>query len=107
MDLGKYPKKKQDYILEQEEGEIIVFHPSSARSFYLNESASVIWEMCDGDRRVSDIIAELSSAYPEQASELEKDVVETIQLFIDQEVIEISWAYNVKQSIFFNEYIQY
>lgn len=90
MDLEKYPNKKQGYVLEREEGEIIVFHPSSARSFYLNESASVVWEMCDGDRRISDIIAELSSAYPEQTSGIEQDVAEIIQLFIDQEVIELS-----------------
>ena len=83
MDLEKYPNKKQGYVLEREEGEIIVFHPSSARSFYLNESASFVWEMCDGDRRISGIIAELSSAYPEQTSEIEEDVVEIIQLFID------------------------
>ena len=89
MNLQKRPVQKDDFVIEQEDGEIIVFHPASAKSFFLNESAAVIWEMCDGERRLVDIIEQLKESYPDQSSTVEQDVLDTIKLFLQQEVISL------------------
>ena len=90
MDLQKRPIQLKDFILEQEGGETIVFHPSSARSFFLNETATIIWVLCNGENRVVDIIDQLSELYPDQNANIKQDVMKSLELFLSKEVITLS-----------------
>jgi len=49
---------------------------------YLNESAAVIWRLCDGQRTVGEIVDVLKSAYPNLSHQMDAEVCDTIQQFV-------------------------
>lgn len=81
MDLDRKPRRKSGYRLEMMDGELLLFHPVDTRIIYCNDTASVIWQLCNGEHTVEEIIELLSDAYPEAASRLSSDVVETLEEF--------------------------
>jgi hypothetical protein len=81
------PLRNPDYRLEKMDNEILLFNPQSQVVLYLNESASLIWQLCDGQRSVPEFAKLLTDTYPEAAAEILTDVHETIQQFLDKKVI--------------------
>ena len=84
------PTTVSDFKLEEIDGEMLLYSPASTRSIYLNPSASVIWQLCNGEATISEIIEALSERFPDAAAEMGKDVDETIQTFLDNEAITLS-----------------
>ena len=79
---AKMPLRKPEYRLEKMDNEILLFNPNTSNVLYLNESASVIWQLCDGQHSVEEMIKLLADVYPEAAAAINKDVHETLELFI-------------------------
>ena len=52
MNLDSKPRRKTDYRLEQLDGEMVLYHPSETKILYFNQTASLIWQLCDGERTV-------------------------------------------------------
>ena len=75
----KPPKKCVGFIVEQMDGEVVLMHPGKNIIIHSNETAALIWQLCDGNNTVTQIVDILSGAYPEARAEIEKDVPETIQ----------------------------
>ncbi len=82
------PCRKPDYRLEALDGELLLFHPAQGQILYCNESASLIWQLCDGERTEAEIIELLREAYPEAADEIANDVRQTLALFARHGAIE-------------------
>jgi hypothetical protein len=59
-------------------GELLLYHPRDARAIYLSPSAAVIWSLCDGHRRIGDIIALIGQSYPDSTDSVTADVFATI-----------------------------
>jgi len=53
---------------------------------YLNESAAVIWRLCDGQRTVGQIVDVLKSAYP-LSHQMDAEVCDTIQQFVRYSIL--------------------
>ena len=79
---AKMPLRKPEYRLEKMDNEILLFNPNTSNVLYLNESASLVWQLCDGQHSVEEMVKLLADAYPEAAAAIKKDVHETIELFI-------------------------
>jgi hypothetical protein len=82
-DLTK-PLRKQEYRLEKMDNELLLFNPQDLVVLYLNESASVVWQLCDGQRTISQIAELIAEAYPDAEKSILDDVQETILLFRDK-----------------------
>lgn len=80
---------KAGYLLEEFDGEITVYHPTLTTSLYLNETGALIWNLCDGRRSVSEIIALLSSYYPESSAQIELDVIALVNRLIEHNIAEL------------------
>ena len=78
------PLRMQEYRLEKMGNELLLFSPQNLVVLYLNESASVIWQLCDGQHTIPQIAALISEAYPEAAATILGDVEETVKLFKDK-----------------------
>jgi hypothetical protein len=89
MDRSAIPRPRTDYELEELEGEAMLYHPGQAKVLYLNDTASMLWKLCDGQRRVAEIEDLLCDAYPD-APELAGDVEAAFALFIGHGAIEIA-----------------
>ena len=82
------PRRKPDYRLEMMEGELLLYHPVRTRILYCNETASLVWRLCDGQRTVDEITALLAAAFPEAADTVAQDVATVLQTFLVHDVIE-------------------
>jgi len=88
MKSGDKPRRKPEYRLEMIDNELLLFHPGETKILYCNESASVIWQLCDGQRTEEEIVTLLEGAFPEAAGRIAKDVRETLQQFSQHSAIE-------------------
>jgi len=73
------PKKCNGFLIEEMDGEIILFHPGKNIIVHSNETAALIWQLCDGINTIPQIVDILIGAYPEARAEIAKDVPDTIQ----------------------------
>jgi coenzyme PQQ biosynthesis protein PqqD len=78
------PKKCAGFLIEQMDGEVVLMHPGKNIIIHSNETAALIWQLCDGSKSVDDIVELLSSAYPDAREQIAKDVPETVQLLRKQ-----------------------
>jgi hypothetical protein len=83
------PRQKTDYRLEELDGEMVLYHPTETKILYFNQSASLIWQLCDGERTADEMIRLLSATYPESAEEIAADVQATLQQFEQHGCIEL------------------
>ncbi|HXQ23503.1 MAG TPA: PqqD family peptide modification chaperone [Candidatus Acidoferrales bacterium] len=88
MDRSAIPRPKGDYKLVELEGESMLYHSGDGKALYLNETASVLWKLCDGQRTVAAIEGLLKGAYPE-AQELPEDVDAAFHLLIGHGALEV------------------
>jgi hypothetical protein len=82
------PRRQADYRLEMLDNELLIFHPSQATICYCNETASLVWQLCDGKRTVEEVTALLRDAFPEAADTIAGDVEAVLQQFAQHDVIE-------------------
>ena len=82
------PRRKPDYRLEMIDGEMLLFHPGETKIMYCNQSASLIWRLCDGQRTLEDITSLLSQAFPEAADTIPAEVEATLRQFHGHGAIE-------------------
>ncbi len=75
------PKHISDYRLEGFEGELLLYHPVKTQAVYLNETAALIWRLCDGRRSVEEIRSLLSGAYLGVADKIDQDLISTLEQF--------------------------
>jgi hypothetical protein len=75
------PQRQPDYRLELLDGELLLYHPSQTQILYCNQTASLIWQLCDGQHTVQQIIDLLSAAFPTADATIAADVTTTLQQF--------------------------
>ena len=90
MLLTDKPKRNPQYRLETIDGELLLFNPWQTKMLYCNPTASIIWQICDGQQTLQEIINLLVDAYPDAGKEaITADVNETLQQFLEQRAIQI------------------
>ena len=80
MDLSSRPRHAAAFEMQRFEDEILLFDAYSATGIWLNQTASLVWLLCDGERRLSDIIDFLRETYPRAADRLPSEVAEAVDL---------------------------
>jgi uncharacterized protein YrzB (UPF0473 family) len=88
MNLTIKPKRKVDYRLEQVDQEYVLYNPADTKIISFNETAILIWQLCDGNMTVSEMIKQLQGVYPQQADEIFTDIQETLDQFLNLGCIE-------------------
>jgi len=70
------------WAIEEIDGELLLFRALDSQMLHCNPTASMLFELCDGERSVGDIVATLSAAYPDQATAIPAQVRNTLQLLV-------------------------
>jgi pyrroloquinoline quinone biosynthesis protein D len=78
MTTEPMPRRHERYTVEWMDNESLIYRSPSKMAIYLNETATVIWKLCDGTRTVKEIIDLLVEAFPDAASDVRADIKETI-----------------------------
>jgi len=76
--LQQYPLQNSDFELTELDDEIILFSVSQEKAVYLNSTAQLIWNLCDGQYSVKEIIEGLERQYPEERS-IGSQVIEVLE----------------------------
>ena len=76
--LNNVPDTNTGYRLEAFDGELVLYHSTATQVLYLNETAALVWRLCDGKRTVETICALLKEAYPNTADQIQHDVTATL-----------------------------
>jgi Coenzyme PQQ synthesis protein D (PqqD) len=88
MNRSAIPKQTVGYESADLDGEFMLYHSDKAKALYLNETASLIWKLCDGERSVESIETLLRDAYPD-AGDLPHDVDAAFRVLVDEGAVEI------------------
>jgi hypothetical protein len=72
------PKRRSDLNYRTIEGETVILNRKDGRLHQLNVTASFIWDCCDGNSNIAEIVDRLASTYEVDASTARKDVEEVI-----------------------------
>ncbi len=88
MPESNKPRRKPDYQLEMIDDELLLYHPAQTKILYCNETASLVWQLCDGQHTSQEITALLAAAFPEAADVIVDDVTATLQQFSQHDAIE-------------------
>lgn len=88
MDRTATPRQKSGYETADLDGEFMIYHSSEGRAVYLNETASLVWKLCDGQRSLAAIEGLLGEAYPD-APDLSEDIDAAVRELVEQGVLEI------------------
>ncbi len=92
MDLTCQPRPRPDYRLEEMDGELLLYHPSRTTILYCNPTASLIWQLCDGQRTVEEIATLLAAAYEQPFETICGQVVATLKQFRQVGALEVAGA---------------
>lgn len=87
MPSNDVPVPSTEFSLEQLDNELLLYHPAKTLTVYMNETASLVWQLCDGKRTVSEIVRQLQAAYPEAAGDMQSDVEQALAIFSEHGAI--------------------
>ena len=78
MTSGRIPRQVSQFRLEQLDDDLLLYYPGLTKTVHLNETASLIWQLCDGTRSIEDIATVLREAFPDTAAQISVDVDTTL-----------------------------
>ena len=88
MEAQSRPRRRADYRLEEMDGELLLFDPNEKKVLYCNETAALVWQLCDGERSVTEMTELLVESFPEASDTIPNDVRETLHLLAEHGAIE-------------------
>jgi len=78
-DESSVPTPPRGVRMHAMDGETLIYRHATMKAIYLNDTAAVIWQLCDGGRSIKEIVDILAEAYPGERDELAADVNETVE----------------------------
>jgi pyrroloquinoline quinone biosynthesis protein D len=76
------PVHRAGVYFEEMDDEAVVYGRTGKRAIHLNETATVVWKLCDGERTVADIAALLTREYPASADEIAEGVAKAVDQMV-------------------------
>lgn len=89
MNDSDTPRRRPEYVLERIDDDYQLRHRGRGTAIYLNETAALLWELCDGKKSIGDIKRMLQAAYPD-AAEIELDVDEAMSMLLGHHVLNVA-----------------
>jgi pyrroloquinoline quinone biosynthesis protein D len=74
IDQKARPTRNPEMRIEKVDSDLLAYHPQGDRILQLNETAAMVWGLCDGQRTVKEISRLLEEAYPEDAAQIHADL---------------------------------
>jgi hypothetical protein len=88
MAAENYPRRRSDVNIRVVDGETVVLDRQKGLIHQLNQTATYIWERCDGRSTVVEIAAQLTETFDVAYEIAIKDVVRVTRHFQDLQLLE-------------------
>jgi len=86
VDKSDVPHRVEGYAVEQIDSELLLYDGKRTMVVYLNETALLVWQLCDGHRSSADIVELLVAAYPDGPA-VADDVGSALELLAGHAVV--------------------
>jgi hypothetical protein len=80
------PRRVEGYAVEQLDSEVLLYDPRRTAVVYLNSTALLVWQLCDGRRSSADIIHLLARAFHD-SPQVSDDVAAALELLAGHGVV--------------------
>jgi hypothetical protein len=87
--LSKVFKQAEDCLLEDMDGEVLVYNTVTAETLHLNGPSAIVWRMCDGERSTAEIIELVEQAFPDQLAQIAQDIENVVRDLHQRQVLEL------------------
>ncbi len=87
INLESCPKRMEQVIAQKASNDFVLFNMDTGNYYSLNDIGGRIWELCDGNRSVSQLVAAIAVEYDAPTAVLEKDIVELLEGLQDGKLI--------------------
>ncbi len=77
-------KQANGFFAEDMEGETLLYRLGAHKAIHLNQSAAVIWTLCDGNRTVQNIVDLLLKEYPGSEPDISSDVLRAVDALVKE-----------------------
>ena len=88
--LEKYLSKSTDTASRIIEGEAVIVLPQSSEVNTLNKIGTKIWNMANGNVKISEIISAIYQEYNVEMAHIKKDILEFINIMVTAKMLELS-----------------
>lgn len=88
METKTLPIRKKDVIWREVDGEIVIISSDSKRMHVLNETASMIWLLLDGNHDQDSIAVAVTAEFGESIEAVKKDLDDCIDQFKALDLLE-------------------
>ncbi len=89
MEDSDRPQRRDGFLTQELDGEVVLFDPEQTRALCLNATASLIWGLCDGKTTVAEIVQLLRDAFPD-AQDVAGDVHQALADFSQHEAVRVA-----------------
>jgi hypothetical protein len=89
MNLENHYQKAPECLLEDMDGEMLLYNPGNATTLHLNGPSAIVGELCNGDNSVATMIHALQQAYPAQKDQIESDVIAVVKELSENDAIQL------------------
>jgi hypothetical protein len=81
IDKNHRPKRTPQVIAQKASEDWLLFNMEDGQYFSLNDIGGRVWELCDGNHNLPQLVEVLAKEYDALAEVLEQDVVELLENF--------------------------
>lgn len=85
--MKDYPKVKVGAVSSLVENEMIVVLPEKGQVKVLNDVASQVWNMLDGNNSIEQIVNKISVEYEIAEDSIQDDILQFIQVLVDKDMV--------------------
>ena len=87
--LDDKPIRNESCHMEELDDEVLLYNPTNNKTLYVNKSASVIWQLCNGEQTTEEIISMIQKAYPGDKEGLQRDILDTLNSLAENDVVSV------------------
>lgn len=84
------PVRKSGLLITQDDGDTVIRFPYQATSYRLNESATIIWQSCDGNQSFAEICQEVVKLTGDDFDCVESDASDVVASLISTGLVELN-----------------
>lgn len=75
IDRTSRPKRGERVLAKRAAQTVVLLNPDDGQYFTLDEVGARVWELCDGTRRVADVVSTIHEEYEAPVTTIEADVL--------------------------------
>ena len=79
IDRESCPKRMEQVIAQKASNDFLLFNMDDGNYYSLNDIGGRVWELCDGNHSVSQLVVAIAAEYDASAEVLEKDIVDLLE----------------------------